>query len=137
MSLVEFLYNRCYGGFSLSKEAVQRYVEAKKNMGETLDIEEAYGLRDVERTDPVLINIVKEIGKKANGACADLQIISVPSIYKNNISIDEYDGYESICVDFKGYQIDKIKEIVEGNSDFKMELIKGVLEEELVGFEPL
>jgi len=50
--------------------------------------------RDIERTDPVLVQVVEELGEAANGRCAKLYITEVPAgtMYR----IDEYDGLESV-----------------------------------------
>lgn len=50
--------------------------------------------RNFERTDPVLIRVIEELGAAANGAHADLQIAEVPSGARYRI--DEYDGAESV-----------------------------------------
>jgi len=60
---------------------------------------EAYGrltisCRDFERTDPVLIQVVRELGSAANGMCADLRIAEVPE--GERYRIDEYDGNERV-----------------------------------------
>ena len=50
--------------------------------------------RDFERNDPILVQVVEELGDKANGRCAKLRIAEVPAgtLYR----IDEYDGFESV-----------------------------------------
>lgn len=71
-----------------------------KDMGDNVEINEEdykkYNLYlDYEyRKDPVLIEVVEELGKKANGMCADLEVVEIPdnSFYK----IDEYYGYETV-----------------------------------------
>jgi len=49
---------------------------------------------DYERDNPLLIKVVKELGKKSWGSCAELKIVKIPA----NVEwgIDEYDGLESI-----------------------------------------
>lgn len=50
---------------------------------------------DLERDDPILVQVVEELGSKAASGCfAKLAIVELPpgTLYK----IDEYDGYESI-----------------------------------------
>jgi hypothetical protein len=132
--MTKVVYNACYGGFSLSKEAVQRYWEIKgqqvwieddkeypsfaiwtvwltppeerpvrKKNWESLSMDEriAYNRaeseqtwydRNVDRHDPVLVQVVEELGDKANGRCAKLRIAEVSGPYR----IDEYDGSESV-----------------------------------------
>jgi len=53
-----------------------------------------YSDRDIERDDPILVQVVEELGEEASGMCADLQIAELPagSFYR----IDEYDGNESV-----------------------------------------
>ena len=50
--------------------------------------------RTIERDDPILVQVVEELGSEANGNYADLQIAEIPSgtLYR----IDEYDGNESV-----------------------------------------
>ena len=47
---------------------------------------------NVDRHDPVLVQVVEELGKEANGPHADLRIEEVDGPYR----IDEYDGMESV-----------------------------------------
>jgi len=53
------------------------------------------GRGDIERDDPLLIQIVEELGEKANGMCANLNIIEIPDDVEWEIS--EYDGFEHIA----------------------------------------
>lgn len=50
--------------------------------------------RPEERTDPVLVRVIEELGKDANGMCASLQIVEIPDDV--DWEIDDYDGMESI-----------------------------------------
>lgn len=54
-----------------------------------------YKRADEFRTDPLLVKVVKKLGKRANGYCADLKIIDVPVTVK--FQIEEYDGLEHIA----------------------------------------
>jgi hypothetical protein len=127
--MTKVVFNQCYGGFSLSKEACQRYWEIKgqqvwiederwgfevwlvppeerlvrnKNwdamsMDERIAYNKAYSAqtwynRDVDRHDPALVQVVEELGDKANGECAKLAIDEISGPYR----IDEYDGFESV-----------------------------------------
>jgi hypothetical protein len=49
---------------------------------------------DIERNDPVLAQVVEELGDTANGSFAKLRIAEVPAgtLYR----IDEYDGSETV-----------------------------------------
>ncbi len=134
--MVKVVYNACYGGFGLSKEACQRYWDIKgqqvwiendtrfislglftvwlvapedripakggddfysMNIDERVAYNQAYSKQiwyynDVDRHDPVLVQVVEELGDKANGICAKLRIDEVDGPYR----IDEYDGNESV-----------------------------------------
>lgn len=84
--MTKIVYNACYGGFGLSQEAVIRYRE--------ITGAEAPYDRAIERNDPALVQVVEELGSKANGSCADLCIAEVPA--GTRYRIDEYDGLESV-----------------------------------------
>jgi hypothetical protein len=51
--------------------------------------------RDMVRDDPILIQVVEELGETANGRCASLKIVEIP----NDVewTIGEYDGQEWIA----------------------------------------
>jgi hypothetical protein len=125
------IYNACYGGFGLSKEAIQRYWEIKgqqvwvedelwgfciwlvppeerlkpktsieysaMSMDERIAYNKAYSAQTwyhdgVVRHDPVLVQVVEELGDKANGEYAKLRVAEISGPYR----IDEYDGFESV-----------------------------------------
>lgn len=48
----------------------------------------------IERDDPILIKVVKELKEKANGRWAELKIIKIP--IDIDYEINDYDGMESI-----------------------------------------
>ena len=50
--------------------------------------------RNIPRDDKVLVQVVRELGEKANGQFAQLEITEIPN--KIKWVIDEYDGYESV-----------------------------------------
>lgn len=47
-----------------------------------------------KRDDPLLVQVVEELGEKANGRCADLEIVEIPDGVE--WEIDEYDGNERV-----------------------------------------
>lgn len=120
--MTKVVYNACYGGFGLSKEAVLRYAElkgitlyeykdkhtmsgfhmwirvpqeeyAKMNRVQQNDV--WFSDDDIDRADPILVQVVEELGsEKASGRCANLLVEDIPqgTAYR----ITEYDGRESI-----------------------------------------
>ena len=102
--MTKIVYNACYGGFSISDEATRMYLdlkgwtytEEKTKWGSTFDVKEVNHFydRNIDRADPVLIQVVEKLGEKVNGMCAKLRIEDVPegTLYR----ITEYDGYEDI-----------------------------------------
>lgn len=105
MPNVGVVINRCYGGFSLSKEAVEEYLKlkgvtysyviGKHSWDSHFTVEGDYfSDRKIERHDPVLVQVVSRLGGKANGECAKLEVewVQKGTRYK----IDEYDGFESL-----------------------------------------
>lgn len=48
-----------------------------------------------ERTNPFLIQVVRELKTKANGSCASLKIVKIPD--GTEYTIEEYDGREHIA----------------------------------------
>lgn len=104
---MKVVVNKCYGGFSVSAAAV-RFMRERGNadaiaevlFGEstpeyTLGYDyQIYG-REFSRHDPDLVAAVETLGSKANGACADLEVVEIPD--GAEYEIDEYDGMERVC----------------------------------------
>lgn len=96
--MTKLVINKCYGGFGLSKWATEIYAERKGlNVG---TYNSSWGFyeggdfycREIPRDDVDLVSIVESLGSKANGSCADLQVIDIPDGV--NWQIEEYDGNE-------------------------------------------
>lgn len=86
--MVKIIYNACYGGFGLSEKAIARYIELSG-----VSAEDFYH-RDVARNDPILAQVVEELGREADGDCAKLMIYEITAGTK--YYLDEYDGMEHI-----------------------------------------
>ena len=83
---MKVVINTCYGGFGLSEEARERYVELTGS-------KPAYWY-DMNRADPYLIQVVEELGPDADGPHSDLKVVNVEA--GRWFRINEYDGYEKI-----------------------------------------
>lgn len=51
--------------------------------------------RDIQRNDPILVQVVKELGELANGRFAELKIVDIPIDVQ--WTIEEYDGDEWVA----------------------------------------
>lgn len=106
-------YNGCYGGFGLSKEAVLLARELSgdpqwagiKIKGDKFGSQPDAPVWNHEnptspdsgfpRHDPVLIKVIEELGKRADGGSA---FLCIEEIEGNKYRIDEYDGNETVVV---------------------------------------
>ena len=105
---MKVVINRKFGGFDLSQEALK---ELQKRLTPDSEIAIAghrqcdpdnpearsrlFVLWDGEvstRSNPQLIEVVEELGSRANGLCADLKIVEIPDDV--DVVIEEYDGDE-------------------------------------------
>ena len=84
---MKVVINKCFGGFGLSKKALELYNKYKKS-------NEKYDF-DIERDDPILVKVVEELGsEKASDSLAKLKVVEIPDDVE--YEIDYYDGQESI-----------------------------------------
>ena len=51
--------------------------------------------RDLKRDDPILVRVVEELGARADGPCASLEIVEVPDDVE--WEVEEYDGNEWVA----------------------------------------
>ena len=115
---IEVLLNDCYGGWQISNKAKKLYeLRRTKN-----------SIR--RRSDPILVQIYKELGDEFDGKYSKTGIEKIPKKYEKYYIISEYDGLESIEIDYTKYELDhlkqKIKEILENNSMDNDEKIKAL-----------
>lgn len=109
---MKVVINRCHGGFGLSHEGVLRYAEIK---GMNLVVEEKessfnrydYYIDEVkkenfwydsmieDRSDSALVQVVEELGEKANGWAAELAVVDIPDDVE--WYVEEYDGIEWVA----------------------------------------
>lgn len=88
---MKVVINRCFGGFGLSKEALEF-------LGADYDFEyDRYEMR----TDAKLIECVEQLGERANGEYSELKIVEVPDDV--DWHIEEYDGMETVEEDHRSW----------------------------------
>ena len=103
--MTRIVINKCFGGFSLSNAAVLRYGElAGLNLVsidkgyfnqwyiDSVDDEKYFSMYNIPRDDPILIQVVEELGEASWGGAAELKIVEIPDSVK--WEIEEYDGQE-------------------------------------------
>ena len=89
--LTKVVYNACQGGFGISLEALERMQELGFK-GEASVYLDRVSLYDCERHNPILVQVVEELGTKASSLYADLRIALVAGPYR----IEKYDGSEIV-----------------------------------------
>lgn len=102
--------NKCFGGFGLSHEAFLRLRElGQKDALEEPDYGEFWSdnsgprreqgfdtfCRDIPRDDPLLLQVVKELGSAAGGRFAALEVVDIPDGVE--WAVEEYDGSEWVA----------------------------------------
>lgn len=112
---MKVVINKCFGGFGISQEAYERLMELgvpcrdylhpkPLNEGNVIFINKNHDsilgkywddFLGSDRSHPLLIQVVEELGDRANGACAKLRIVEIPD--GTDYEISEYDGMEHIA----------------------------------------
>ena len=108
---MKIVINKKYGGFHLSKEAVLLYGEKKglniiaKQDEVIKDLyhyylneekeENSFAEWDIERNDPVLVEVVEQLGDLVNTRHTRLKVVEVPDDVK--WEINDYDGVEWVA----------------------------------------
>ena len=100
---MKVVYNSCFGGFTISEEALRDIAKLKGVSLEGMkyscsmffhrETGESFG--DLERTDKELIQVLENIGSyRASGMCSNLTIAEIPD--GAEYEIEDYDGMESV-----------------------------------------
>ena len=82
--------NTDFGGFSLSDEAIDLY----KILTGIPPVDEV-NYWELARDDAVLVQIIEQLGDRANSRYSELKIIEIPDGVKWHVS--EYDGLEHVA----------------------------------------
>ena len=107
---MKIVVNRCFGGYSLSTQAMNMYRELSGNT----DPELKY--HHIERNDPILVEVVEKLDENANGLSAMLEVFEIPDGLSYEIS--EYDGLE----DFTTYLEVGVLDLINGFDNKMLEL---------------
>lgn len=104
--------NNCHGGFGLSWDAQIAYLERagiaytlidRESRDDTVRFGQEIKLangdnwydREIDRDDPILVDLVREMGVEVNSNFSELKVVKIPG----NIewTIEEYDGLEWVA----------------------------------------
>ena len=120
---MKVVINTCFGGFGLSDEAFEKFLERKGIAFEKVVSTERISLfgttyfeaghagdndhslwqhqfcENQNRSDPDLIAVIEEMGEFANSWASELTIVEVPDDAKWHIH--EYDGMEHVAEDHR------------------------------------
>ena len=113
------VYNSKCGGFGMSQEGLAEY-----NRLTSLYVK---GYYCIERDDPVLIHLVETMGKEIDDECSRLKIKEFPMKYKSFLKWTEYDGSETVSIDYEQYLIFNVRDVKDNinlSSDEKIERIR-------------
>ena len=130
---IEVLYNECYGGFGISKEALALYNKKLLERNSTAEIKkDCYFFN---RTDPILLEVYHEMdggssnqGEGFNRSSSKIIIDKIQKIYKDYYVISEYDGQETVNVDYNRFELKEIKRIANDENLSFEERIKQIQE---------
>jgi hypothetical protein len=123
--VIEVLYNRCYGGLKISEKAMELY-KARNGSYNSMELESV----DLCRSDPILIEIYNELGHEFSTNCSNIKIKKISKKYEKYYYINEYDGLESLEINYTQYKVDticyKIIEILQSTNlnDIKLNQIE-------------
>ena len=121
--VIEVLYNGCHGGWKISENAIELYKLRNKNYN-------FIGLHsdDICRSDPIIIQIYKELGDECNTKYSKIKIKKIPKKYEEYYYISEYDGLECIKINYNEYKLDsiynKITEILQNTNNNNIKIIE-------------
>ena len=108
---MKIVINSDFGGFGLSDAAFERYLELKDikwdrvsgkfssahyyEAGHAEDDDYYLSYYDIQRDDPILVQVVEEMEGEANGNYSSLKVVEIPDDV--DWILQEYDGHEHIA----------------------------------------
>ncbi len=116
------LYNHCYGGFDLSKEAKELYKEYTGNN---------YDYFKVRRHCPYTVKVFEVLGSKKFGdSYSNIKCETIPIYMEHYYSIHEYDGMEGIETKSEWFKYDMIQFVAKSsmNDTQKMKIINMIID---------
>ena len=96
---MKIVVNASYGGFGLSDEARALF---RERAGIPNDVSN-WEMEDNNRTNPILIDIVEQLGKRVNRQHSKLRVVDCVDDY--NYTIEDYDGIETVYLSPKSERL--------------------------------
>ena len=99
MKMKKVILNKGKGDFNLSPQALELYIERKPLNDFMYEDKNWFTLSEAlknDRENKVLINVIEELGKEANGVDTDLVIQEIED--DDRYLIDYQDGKEVLCL---------------------------------------
>jgi hypothetical protein len=113
------VYNDCYGGFDLSDRGLDEY---NRRSSKSINIPDC-----IDRDDPFLIEMVETMdAKDINSDYSKLKVKEFAEKFKSFLEWREYDGKESVSLDFSGYIVHNVKLIIRSKDISAEEQIKKI-----------
>jgi hypothetical protein len=109
---VDVLLNVNYGGFNLSRGAMREY---RRRTGKDYP--------GYPRHDATMVAIVRELGAQATEYGSVIGFESIPAHFAGYYTIVEYDGAETLQIEYDAYIIDRAKAVLRDGTLTKAEKI--------------
>lgn len=108
MATYKVVYNACYGGFDLSAEGLSEYNRRASTRHRYPD--------EIKHDDPILIEMVETMSPSfLNSKNSLLKIKEFPIAFRAFLAWNEYDGKESVRIDYHRYIVHTVHSILESD----------------------
>ena len=113
------VYNSVFGGFGMSKKGLEEY--------NRLTSKNVIHAEAIASDDPILIHLVETMGDAIHTEYSKLKIKEFPMKYKGFLKWIDYDGRETVRIDYEQYLISNIRDVKDDTNlscDEKIERIQ-------------
>ena len=115
----KILYNAKHGGYGLSNKCIEEY-----NRRTGSNYNSNHDEVEIERDDPVLVELVETMGDIMNGPYCKLKVKEFSVRYKEFLGWNEYDGKESVYINYDKYLIYHTRCIKDSNQTAEEKLLR-------------